>query len=555
MITRHRRDAARMARSAPQIPMRQVGAVFGAGNDYMTRVLDGLDTRGRCAAAAALRGTITITAPCPATPPAATRAAENKPRTGDAQLVGTPGWAGRRTGQPAMTRHAAVMGATQPSKHDRIQVSTSASCPSMILESLARDQLFEVRAATSISTAASAALLAHLATDPDIDVAEIVAANPATHQTQLRFLSHHAHASVRASAAANPANPFWENMVTDPDPEVRAKAATNPRCDPTLLTRLSGDPYPEVRAAAAAHDRCPPEMVVRLCADLVSSVVIEAATRQDLSREAFETLAAGPAPGCGILAGRSDCPPDLFDVLAAGPEMQAHHRAASNAACPPRVLRRLHKDGLDPHLLRSIASNPSTPPDLITTLAAHPDAAIRGGVAANPSCPHPVAQGLLSDETDPDAVTEITAGFAANPLCSQDELRRHATHPNTNVRAAVAHNPTTPTDVLDRLAVDADTDVRLRSATNVNTPLAALERLIADPDDEVRQHLALHPSLTSEQVGRLAEHPNGPAAFNALNDPRCPTDALLFAMGEGDDASYGIAKDTLARRLNARHTS
>ena len=455
MTTRHRRDAARMARSAPQIPTRQVGAVFGAGNDYMIRVLDGLNTRGRCAAAAAavLREATTITAAVvaasPAAPPGAIRAAQSKLRTSDAHLVGTPGWAGRQTHQVAMTRHAAVVFAAQPSKRNRIGVSTSASCPPLILETLAGDQLFEVRTAASVSTAASAALLARLATDPDPDVAAIVAANPATHQTQLRFLSHHERASVRVLAAANPANPFWEDLVTDPDSEVRSKAATNPRCDPTQLTRLGSDPDPEVRAAAATHDRCPPEMLVRLCADFSSSVVIEAASRPDLGREAFETLAAGPATGCGILAGRNDCPSDLFDVLAAGPHAQAHQSAASNVACPPRVLRRLHKDWVDPYLLRSIASNPSTPPDLITTLAAHPDAKVRGGVAANPSCPHPTAQGLLSDQTDPDAVTEITAGFAANPFCAQNDLRRHAAHPNTKVRAAVAYNPNTSPDVLE----------------------------------------------------------------------------------------------------------
>ena len=560
MTVRYRRDAARMARSAPQIPIRLVGAVFGVGNDYMTRVLDDLNGRGRCAAAAAavLREAATITAAVAATSsvsPAVIRAVENKPRTGDVHLFGTSGWAGRRTRGVALTRHAAVMSATQPTKRHRIGVSTSASCPSLILETLAGDDLFEVRTATSVSTAASAALLARLAADPDLDVGAIVAANPATPQTQLRFLSHHEHGPVRGVAAANPANPLWEDLATDPEPEVRAKAATNPRCDATLLTRMSSDPYPEVRAAVAAHDLCPPEMVVRLCADLVSSVVIAAATRQDLSREAFETLATGPAAGCGILAGRSDCPPGLFDVLAIGPETQAHHRAASNTACPPRVLRRLHKDHLDPCLMYIIASNPSTPPDLITTLAAHVDAAVRGGVAANPSCPQSTAQGLLSGQTDVDTVTQIAAGFAANPLCSQHDLRRHAAHLEANVRVAVACNPSTPADVLDGLAADAVSDVRLRAALNVNTPLAALERLIADPDNAVRQHVALHPALTPEQIGRLAEDPNGPAAFNALNDPRCPTDALIFAMSDGDDASYGIAKDTLVRRLTARHTS
>lgn len=102
----------------------------------------------------------------------------------------------------------------------------------------------------------------------------------------------------------------------------------------------------------------------------------------------------------------------------------------------------------------AIASNPHTPPSVLTYLARDPDGRVAQRVAENPRTP----------------------GFCLHFL---------GWHPDVEVRLAVAENTSTWNETLEGLTIDANPDVRFRIAENPNTPGKVLERLKNDANPYV----------------------------------------------------------------------
>ncbi len=122
------------------------------------------------------------------------------------------------------------------------------------------------------------------------------------------------------------------------------------------------------------------------------------------------------------------------------------------------------------HIRMQIASNPNTPPAVLTYIAKHAGSAVLERIAENPQTPT-----LLLD------------------LLSKNEA--------ASVRAAVGENLNTPEDVLDRLVADEDVDVRYRLAENPLLPRAVLLQLSEDGNPYVASRAAS--TLSRAAGGRL----------------------------------------------------
>jgi hypothetical protein len=102
----------------------------------------------------------------------------------------------------------------------------------------------------------------------------------------------------------------------------------------------------------------------------------------------------------------------------------------------------------------TIASNPNTPPSVLTYLARDVDPQVAQRVAENPRTPE---------------------------FC----LHFLGWHPDAEVRLAVAENASTWSETLEGLTIDANPDVRFRIAENPNTPDTVLEQLKLDANPYV----------------------------------------------------------------------
>ena len=99
------------------------------------------------------------------------------------------------------------------------------------------------------------------------------------------------------------------------------------------------------------------------------------------------------------------------------------------------------------------------------------------------------------------------------PTTPGDILRTLATDDDVNVRWRVGGNPSTPVDVLRALATDADEDVRGRVGGNPSTPVAVLRVLATDANRHVRWCVAGNAAagtVATESVGGTDLHLKDP---------------------------------------------
>lgn len=88
---------------------------------------------------------------------------------------------------------------------------------------------------------------------------------------------------------------------------------------------------------------------------------------------------------------------------------------------------------------------------------------------------------------------------AANPSTPPDVLEALADDSESCVRKKVAANPSAPIELIEQFADSEDSGVRVFLATNPSTPSGLLESLAADDNKLTRRNVAAHPS-TPEAV-------------------------------------------------------
>ena len=153
--------------------------------------------------------------------------------------------------------------------------------------------------------------------------------------------------------------------------------------------------------------------------------------------------------------------------------------AASNAACPPAMLRHL-------------------------AFGQYPDA--RAATAAHSRCPADTLVLLTSD-----SAPEVRARVAANPATSEMWLHKLAEDSHSLVRAGTAANPATPSSLLDKIVAQTrvgnhDTPIRDAAANNPHTSQRALRILATDPTPDIRAAVAAHPNISPDMIETFARY-------------------------------------------------
>lgn len=128
-------------------------------------------------------------------------------------------------------------------------------------------------------------------------------------------------------------------------------------------------------------------------------------------------------------------------------------------------------EGLD-HIARAkVASDPSTPFNVLYKLSRDQHYWVRQGVAENPNCPSEILQKLSNDEE------WMTRGFVASNLnCSKETLKKLSRDQNYVVRYHVAENSNCPLEILQKLSDDEDYDVRETVVRNPKCPIEIIKK-------------------------------------------------------------------------------
>ena len=109
----------------------------------------------------------------------------------------------------------------------------------------------------------------------------------------------------------------------------------------------------------------------------------------------------------------------------------------------------------DIKVVRAVAMDASTHPDMLEKLAAHDDLNVVENVAGNPSTPSHVLMGLLGHPS-----YTVQVALAWNPGADDELLKRLALFQNLRVVAGVVRNPNATPALLTELAKHKDPDIR-----------------------------------------------------------------------------------------------
>lgn len=255
------------------------------------------------------------------------------------------------------------------------------------------------------------------------------------------------------------------------------------------------------------------------------------------------------------VAANPSTPADLLEHIYAEGDAYTRVAVIAHANCPQSVIERVLSDDDVPILvLRQLAGDKRLHQDVLAQLAGSADAAVRSGVAANPSLPKALVKWMLNDDSNAvrraiavrpdltaasikrlmtdadtwvrlwlgrnpvvsrtvleklsaDAVGDVRRAVARNPRCPVKLLGVLAKDENAWVRSAVAYQNNAPKHLLVALAEDMDIDVLSGVAANAHTPQPILQKLAASPEADVRRGVILNRKATRTTLLPLLEDP------------------------------------------------
>jgi len=250
---------------------------------------------------------------------------------------------------------------------------------------------------------------------------------------------------VRAQRLAAPA--LTPAIVHLPATATECEALSrDPRTPTETLVALAEHPHPSVVDGVAFHPSTPPETLAKFVEDGRDGLVLTG------------------------VAGNPSASPETLRVLARNEEEGVRMCVAANPSAPPEALTVLASDS-EVFVRTNVRANPSTPAHVLLRWANDPDESVRAGAARNPSTPVHV---LVRWANDPAAGKRVHRSVAENPSTPPESLSVLAGSSHISVRCNVAENPSISTETLARLIADEDADVRQATAPMVDVRLCAL---------------------------------------------------------------------------------
>ena len=197
-------------------------------------------------------------------------------------------------------------------------------------------------------------------------------------------------------------------------------------------------------------------------------------------------------------------PAVLMACLSASDDSEVVEHTAANPSCPRWLLETMSSDVYSrgcPHRRHAqefVASNPSTPLEMLQRLAESSRNNVAAEVIRNPDCPPELLRSVLVDNYQSE---RVRAAAAASERCPASMLARLVHDEHLRVVAAAARNPGLGPGHLARLADDNSTRVRAAVAANVVLGPGRLKRLSVDDVADVRAAAAANPAADPRAAG------------------------------------------------------
>jgi hypothetical protein len=253
--------------------------------------------------------------------------------------------------------------------------------------------------------------------------------------------------------------------------------ALNPQTSVVRLRDLSRHSDADVRCAVARNEAAPAKILLGLAVDRSEKVRFWTAHHRNAGREALALLSADES--CKV-----------------------RETVASNPSTPPDILSDMLVANFDLGVCQKVADNPSAGSGALFRAANAVWSSIRRQVAVHPNASEQLLERL---SCDPDE--DVRLLVARRPHCGQAMLGRLARDRSLSVRRVVAACELAPEDALYALAGDADEDVCVALTENPSSPVKALDVLSRRKWalSYNRRTLRKHPRLPPECGKRMDE--------------------------------------------------
>ncbi|MFJ8627876.1 hypothetical protein ACIRD3_34265 [Kitasatospora sp. NPDC093550] len=417
-----------------------------------------------------------------------------------------------------------------------------------LLHSLAlNDRLpdrFRIRLAAHRDSAVRSALAMRAATAPR-EMLEQLLDDPEPQVRAYLAQSHHTPSDLRARLAVD-SDPkvraalakYWtqapeavrRSLLTDPEAEVRAAACStsfahrpHPISPLDLLPALLSDPV--TRAGAVVHAVLDTDTLQRLVADPDSDVRAELARHPGLPPSVREILAVDPALSVRV---KVFARPDTPEPLRAQIHASVHEISRSMPDPAPDAedgtVLQWHQNAFAPTELR-ILRLPWVTADPLPHIDS-PYVSFRVSAAAGRTLPLDAVARLLDDEEEIVRLTMAhTAPHLVDPETAESIERRYRPR-RVTFWWDKAEVLTFPPATLRRFATDPEPRLRSFAPRDPDLPPDVAEKLAADPDDRVRHAVAAHRNLPLSSLHRLIADSSERVAEAAGASPFLPTECM-----------------------------
>lgn len=404
----------------------------------------------------------------------------------------------------------------------RAALAANHRAPSVVLEQLAADHDRDVRSVVAQNPAVSAAILERLVGDESEEVRKAASENPHSPKEMLDLLERIEAQDTALSAeelaglaqrldwakrlaAAHPNTPTetLEHCRQEADWHTRLAVAKNPKAPAEVLAELAQDSDAEVRQAVAAHSNTPLQSLIALGSDDLPDVRTQTVYNPQVSLELL--LKLGRDEHWKVreaVAAHALTPPEVLAELAEDTDRDVRQAVAGNPNVPETALETLFGNWFAvlkspwslTELYRRMIGFEAVPAELLLHFAEGNEWAKRLA-ARHPSTPDPTLWQLSSDED-----WRVRQAVAQNPAASSELLARMAQDTDVDVRRAVLQHSAVSDSTLDQLAIDEQQDLRLRVAEHPRASVFALSRLLSDEDESVRKAAHQNPGTLPQQI-------------------------------------------------------
>lgn len=422
-----------------------------------------------------------------------------------------------------------------------------------LLHSLAlNDRLpdrFRTRLATHRDKAVRSALVVHAATVPR-EMLEQLIDDPDPQVRRYLAEGHHTPPDLRARLATDSAPSIratlakcWTQapeavrriLLTDPEAQVRAAACStyfahrpHPIPPADLLPALLADPV--TRAGAVIHAVLDANTVQRLAEDPDSEVRAELARHPDLPPSVREVLAVDPALSVRVqVFARPDTPEHVRAQIHASVHEIARSMADPGPDADDETLRQWYQDAAAPMELRILRLDWVTADPLPHIDS--PYVSFRVSAAASKALPANAVARLLDDEEEMVRLTMArTAPHLVDPATAESIERRYRRRDKFTFWWDEREVLTFASDVLRRFATDPEPRLRSFAPRDPDLPSELAEKLASDPDARVRRAVAPHRNLPLPSLFRLLADSSELVAESAGASPFLPVERMQWLL-------------------------